>query len=427
MRLTQAFVDRVAIPPGKAEHFEWDDDVPQFGIRLRLREGRQPGVSKVWYFKYRIGLKQRSMPGGSVSAIRAAAARDWAQKLYAKVLLGEDPAGQKSELKARAGETFEAAMRLFLARQKARLRPRSYVSVERHLLVFAKALHRLPLAGVDRRAIATQLTQAAAATSDATANRVRASLSAFYVWAMKQGLCESNPVALTERREETSRDRVLNDVELREIWLALREDPYGDIVRLLILLGSRRDELGALKWSEVDLDRALISLSAERTKNKRAHEIPLSAPALAILRAQPLHVLPHGTTRDRIFGAGQIGFSDWSGSKIDLDKRILATRVAAAENASTDAAEIVPMLDWTLHDFRRVISTAMHDQLGIPPHVVEAVLGHVGHQAGTPGRYNRSNYSAAKRQALDMWGAHVEALVAGETGANIVPLATRHG
>jgi integrase len=421
MKLTQTFVDKLTLPPGKTDHFEWDDDVPQFGVRLRSREGKRPGVSKVWYFRYRAGPKQqRAMPGGLVNAISAKDARKWAEKLYAKVLLGEDPAGQKSERKARAGETFEAAMRLFLARQKARLRPRSYVEVERHLLVFAKALHRLPLANVDRRAIATQLTQAAAATSDATANRVRASLSALFAWCMREGLIEANPCIGTERRPEQSRDRVLDANELREIWAALRDDTYGAICRLLILLGSRRDELGALKWSEVDLDCGLISLSAQRTKNKRPHEIPLSAPALAILRTQPRHVLPDGTARDLIF-AGGIGFSDWSGNKIDLDKRILAVRIAAAEQAGTDPAKVAPMPHWTLHDFRRVISTAMHDKLKIEPHVVEAVLGHVGHQAGTPGRYNKATYREAKRQALDVWGDRVMAVVEGRE-SNVVAL-----
>jgi integrase len=232
-------------------------------------------------------------------------------------------------------------------------------------------------------------------------------------------LVEINPVALTERRAEKSRDRVLDDGELREIWAALGNDVYGDICRLLVLLGSRRDELGSLRWSEVDLDRALISLSGERTKNKRAHEIPLSAPALAILKAR--HALPNSTARDLIFAGGHLGFSDWSGSKIDLDKRILAARIAAAEQAGADPAKVAPMPHWTLHDFRRVISTAMHDRLGIAPHVVEAVLGHVGHQAGTPGRYNRATYREEKARALTLWADHLLAVVEGRE-SNVVAL-----
>ena len=415
MKLTQTFVDKLTLPPGEKEHYEWDDSIPGFAVRLR------EGGSRNWIFQYRLG-GQHKLTFGSANVLSVKDAREQAGRLHAQVKLGFDPAAEKSERKARAGETFEAAMRLFLTRQKERLRPRSYVEVERHLLVFAKALHRLPLASVDRRAIATQLTQASAATSDATANRVRASLSAFYVWAMKQGLVEINPVALTERREETSRDRVLSDGELREIWAELRNDVYGDICRLLLLLGSRRDELGALRWCEVDLDHGLISLAGERTKNNRPHEIPLSAPALAILKAQPRRVKSDGTARDFVF-AGGIGFSDWSGSKIDLDRRILEARVAAAQQAGADPVKVATMPHWTLHDFRRVISTAMHDRLGIAPHVVEAVLGHVGHQAGTPGRYNRATYRDEKARALALWADHLLAIVE-ERESNIVPLRT---
>jgi integrase len=423
MKLSQAFVDKLTLRPGATEHFVWDDAVPQFGIRLRSREGQNKGLSKVWYFRYRIGSKQRAMPGGSVGAIRASVARDWAQKLYARVVLGEDPAADKDERRAKASETFEAAMRLFLARQKERLRPRSYVEVERHLLKFAKALHRMPLVSVDRRAVATVLTQAASDNSDAMANRVRASLSSMYVWLMKQGLSEGNPVAQTERREEKSRDRLLSDSELREIWTALRDDPYSNVIRLLILLGSRREEIGALRWSEVDLDNALISLPEQRTKTKKPHEIPLSPPALAILNAHPRHMLPNGTIRDLIFGGGVFGFRDWSGGKADLDRRILEARIAAAQQAGTDPAEIAAMPAWVLHDFRRVISTAMHDTLKIQPHIVEAVLGHVGHQAGTAGRYNKATYREQKRVALALWADRLLAIVEGRE-SNIVPLRT---
>ena len=53
--------------------------------------------------------------------------------------------------------------------------------------------------------------------------------------------------------------------------------------------------------------------------------------------------------------------------------------------------------------------------LGVAPHVVEAVLNHIsGHKAGVAGVYNRATYLPERRQALDLWGAHVAALVAGK-------------
>ena len=129
------------------------------------------------------------------------------------------------------------------------------------------------------------LTATAARLSGASANRVRTSLSSFFGWSIREGLLDANPAAWTERREEVARNRLFTDDELREIWAALRDDAYGDIMRLLILCGARREEIGALRWSEVNADRGLISLAPERTKNLRQHEVPLSTQARAITRA----------------------------------------------------------------------------------------------------------------------------------------------
>jgi integrase len=186
---------------------------------------------------------------------------------------------------------------------------------------------------------------------------------------------------------------LLTDNELRDIWAALRDDAYGDIVRLLVLTGARREEIGALRWSEVDLAQGLVVLPPERTKNRRMHEIVLSPPALAILKARPRLVWPDGSPCDLVFGRGARGFADWVGSKGDLDKRIAR------------AAEEMPA--WTLHDFRRLISTTLHERLGVAPHIVDVILGHVGHQAGTAGRYNLALYREEKRRALERWAVHL--------------------
>jgi hypothetical protein len=62
---------------------------------------------------------------------------------------------------------------------------------------------------------------------------------------------------------------------------------------------------------------------------------------------------------------------------------------------------------WVLHDFRRALSTALHDRFGVPPHVVESILGHVsGHKAGVAGVYNKAAYLEERRRALERWGAH---------------------
>jgi hypothetical protein len=264
MKLTKVNIAKVAVPHGKNERIEFDDDVPGFGLRVRS------GGSATWIFQYRQGSKQRRISLGSAAAITAQNARERATELHARVRLGDDPAGQKIESRARAAETFGSVVPLFLDHKKTTLKTRTFVEVERHLMVNAKRLHGLRLDAIGRRDIATLLSELAA-KGPSVANHVRASLSAFYSWAMRQGLADANPVIGTGRAvANSSRDRVLNDDELRSIWAALGNDHYGDIVRLLALTGQRRDEIGGLRWSEVDFDKARFRYrqSAPKTKGR---------------------------------------------------------------------------------------------------------------------------------------------------------------
>src|SRR5262249_26351057 len=220
MKLTKANIAKVAIPRGKSEIIEFDDDVPGFGLRVRA------GGSAGWIFQYRIGSKQRRVSLGSASAITPQNARSRASELHARVRLGEDPAGQKIESRVRAAETFGAILQPYLVHKKAELKARTYVEVERHLVQHAKRLHGLQIDAIDRRSAANLLAGLATANSPTVANHVRASLSAFFSWAMREGLADSNPVVGTNKAAvNASRDRVLTDDELRSIWNALGNDP----------------------------------------------------------------------------------------------------------------------------------------------------------------------------------------------------------
>jgi integrase len=261
MKLNKATAAAIKVPQGKADFIAWDDEIPGFGLRART------GGSRVWVFRYRLGRKQRVMTFGAAPAMSAQEARERAVKLHAQVKLGLDPAAGKVESQARATEIFEYAVKIFLTRQKERLKPRSYLEIERHLLVHCRQLHATPLAKIERRDIAVRLNEIAVTSGPAAANRVRASLSALYSWAMREGLVELNPVANTNRAVEGgARARVLTKSELRQIWNALPDDDFGDIVKLLALTGQRRDEIGHLRWGELDLGNAVISLPPERPR-----------------------------------------------------------------------------------------------------------------------------------------------------------------
>jgi integrase len=161
---------------------------------------------------------------------------------------------------------------------------------------------------------------------------------------------------------------------------------------------------------------SIDGIPPERTKNNRPHDVPLSVHARAILQEQPRRA-----GRDLIFGEGEGAFQGWGRAKRALDGRILAARKAAAKEVGTDLRKVKPMPAWRLHDLRRTVATRMAD-LGVQPHVIEAVLNHIsGHKAGVAGVYNRSTYIAEKTAALALWAEHVLALVQGREG-KIVPL-----
>jgi integrase len=396
MRLNPRDVTTLPLPPGKTDVLFFDDAVPGLALRVRAAGGR------TWVFQYRVAGRQRRMNLGAAAATSVSEARKRASLLYAEVKLGRDPVRNKTEAQARANESFGAILPLFLTRQRERLRSRSLTEVERHLTFHAKRLHQSALKDIARRDIAGVLTAVAAQLSGSSANRVRTSLSSFFSWCIREGLLESNPAAWTERREETARQRLLTSDELRDIWGSLRNDVYGDIVRLLLLTGARREEIGALRRSEFNLDLGLIALPAERTKNRRPHEIILNPTARSILQGRPRLTWPDGSPCDLVFGRGARGFSGWVGSKADLDTRINLARKGRGEG---------PLAGWVLHDFRRLLSTTLHDELGVAPHIIESILGHVGHQAGVAGRYNLATYRVEKHRALALWADHVAAIV----------------
>jgi integrase len=395
VRLTAPGIRALALPAGKTDWIYWDADLPGFGLRLRA------GGSRMWVVQYDIGRKGRRMTLGSTAVLEPGKARETAKSIFAAVRLGKDPAGDKEALRnAPSAITFAEEMERFLRFQQQRLKPRSLLEIDRHLRIHGKPLHRIELAKIDRRAIATQLTGIAETSGPVAANRTRATWSSFFTWAAKEGLIDVNPAAYTNKQAEQSRERVLRNDELRAIWQALPEGDYGDIVRLLALTGQRREEIGSLRWSEVDFDRGIIALPPSRTKNSREHIVPMSAPVRAILEARPKF---HG--RDLVFGIGEGGFSGWSRCKERLDE---AAKIEA----------------WTIHDLRRTMATKMAEELGQRPHIIEAALNHVGgHKSGVHGIYNRSQYLAEKKQALALWADHVLALVEGKE-SNIVSLRT---
>jgi integrase len=392
MKITSKTIARLTLPEGKADAIFFDDDMSGFGFRLRRSGDR---VRRSYVCQYRSKGRTRRVLIGPAETLRAEQARAQAKKILAQVHLGHDPQGEKAAARLKAARTLRSVADDYLAVKQASLRPASFRVTKLYLTgrAYFTPLHAIAIGEITRADVAARISAISRKSGTVTASRARSALNTMFAWAMGEGLCESNPVIGTNKpTDSTPRERVLSDAEIAAIWTEVGDDDYGQIVRLLLLTGARRGEIGGLRWSEIDLERGLWSLPKERAKNKRALVLPLPQMALDIITAVPERV-----GRDHLFGArAASGFTHWGFSKSELDKR-LAGKVA----------------EWKTHDLRRTCATGMAD-IGVQPHIIEQVLNHQsGHKAGIAGIYNRSSYDREVKAALALWAEHLRVIVEG--------------
>jgi integrase len=368
-KVTKATVERLGL-----NAVLWDQSLIGFGVRRQRR-------SAFYLIRYRLNGKQRFHSIGRHGAFTPDTARTEARRLLGLVASKVDPASER----VTPSETFGHEVDRYIERKRAVLRPRSLIEIERYLRVQCKSLHSLPLASIDRRTIALTLAEIEQHSGPVARNRARTSLSAFFAYAIREGLLDgANPVSGTGKATEgNGRDRVLSETELAQVLAALGTDPFSEIIRLLVLTGQRRSEVGGLRWDEIDFERNLIVLPPTRVKNGRQHELPLSNQVRAVLERQP-------RKNEYVWGCE---WTSWTEPKAKLDRRLNG------------------MAPWTLHDLRRSAATMMADRLDVLPHIVEAILNHQsGHRAGVAGIYQRAKYQDQMRAALEAWGDYVDRL-----------------
>jgi integrase len=401
MKFTSKSVASFSVPKGKTDHIEFDDALPGFGIRFRNEKA-------TWVYQWSTGSgatrSTKRMTIGKFPALPLEQARKLAAELDSRVTLGHDPAAEKRERIEDSADTFGNLVTDYVAAQESKLTATMVSELRRYLIVYAAPLHRLPVKKVNLKILAKLLDDFAKGDGintgrprkGTTVNRMRSAVSACFQWAMKKGRAESNPVLLTEQMEEVSRKRFLSDDEIKIVWDNAGDDDYGSIVRLLILTGQRRDEISELRWNEVKLDLNVISLPPERVKNDQEHDIPMSLAVRSIIAARP-----------RNDGLVFAPITSWSRRKL-VDAEI-------TEKLGK------PLAPWTLHDLRRTAATGMAD-IGIQPHVVEAVLNHIsGSKRGVAGVYNRSTYAPEKKRALNKWADRVQDIITGKP-SNVTPI-----
>ena len=224
--------------------------------------------------------------------------------------------------------------------------------------------------------------------SESRGRAMAAALGKLFAWATQHRKVEINPaLGMFRPKPPPARERVLTDAEVKAVWEASNQlgFPFGPVVQLLLISGQRRDEIAAMRWSELNEDFSMLDLSSARTKNKLPHLVPLPPSARQIIAAVPRMV-----GSDFVFTTnGRTPISGFSKFKAKLD-------------ANYETSQ-----HWQLHDLRRTAVTRMAD-LGVLPHVIEAIVNHVsGHKGGVAGIYNRAVYMPERKAALELWAERV--------------------
>src|SRR5271166_1069937 len=390
----------------------------------------QPSGARSWAIRYRAAGLPKKLTIGPYPAIDLATARKRAQEALGDVAGGKDPAAVKQASKAtaraeRAAEVdrVERVVELFIERH-AKPKTRDWRETERLLTREVVGRWKGRRLSQITRAHVHEMTDAIIDRgSPIGANRTFAQFRKMCRWAIARGIIDRSPCeGLTAPSVETRRDRVLSDEEIRHAWTAFEVAgwPFGRISQLLLLTGARRDEVAGMKWSEIDLAGCAWRLPAARAKNKRDHQIPLSDAAGRLIEGLPRI----GDAKGFVFTVtGQTPVSGFSRFKESVDRTILETLRADAEKRGDDPQQVRPPEHWIIHDLRRTVATNLQ-KLGVRLEVTEAVLNHVsGSRAGIVGVYQRHEYSAEKRAALDAWAQRLDAIVTGAGASNVVELA----
>jgi integrase len=354
--------------------------MPGFGVRVSVTGG------KTWFVMGRVDGRTIRHKIGTFPIISLAEARDAARIVLRDIQLGTY--GVKDEAPVTLGEVITNFTELY-----AKPKNRRWKAQAATLRKFASLANR-PVAEITRSDIARVLDQIAIDGAPIGANHALAAIKKVLSWATDRGVITVNPlVGMKAPAKSQSRERVLTDAEIRAFWQATADMdyPFGPVYRLLLLTGQRRGEVAQMRWSQIDISRALWTIPAEIAKNGRAHEVPLSAATLEILQS-----LPRVVGSDFVFTTtGVTPISGFGRTKGRLD---LAMGIS----------------DWWTHDLRRTAASGMA-RIGIAPHIIEKVLNHIsGEISGVAAVYNRHGYQTEKRDALERWAAHLKAVVSQE-------------
>ncbi len=360
----------------------------------------QTSGAKGWAARYFLDGRVRKATLGAFPAMGLAEARAAAGKVFEQLADDIDPREAErqaaAEAKAARTRTFGALARRFIADCAHLKSARAIASTLKP--VIAEWEDR-PIAGLRRRDAVALFDTIKAARGPMAATTTHTWLRRMLNWCIERDEIEASPIArMKPPAPVRARERTLSDHEVRRLWAACdeRPHPFGRYMQLLLLTACRRMELATLLWSDVDVAEKTIVIPASRYKTGKAHLVPLSRQAVALLESLP-------RLGQYVFtGRGEQAMRGFHTRKEKID------------------ALIDPPIDYDLHDLRRTVRTGLA-RLRVPESTAERCLGHT--TRGIERHYNLHQYADEKRQALQAWADHISRIVEGGAAAgNVVTM-----
>lgn len=399
VKLTKKLIDSFDFDPTASKDIRWDSEISGFGLRI------YKSCKKSFILSYRQNGNKRLYTIGQYGNITLDQARELARKRLGEVADGKDPLAIRKASRKKNEWTVKKAFVDFLKRY-AKVHNKHWEETERIFEIdVLPVIGKKPIDEVKKEDILKILDKVMARGSKTMANRTLAAMRKFFNWCIERDLIKFSPAyKISPPAKTISRDRVLSDMELKEIWEASLEIgyPFGHLVRFLMLTAQRRGETVNMEWDQIDEEKRNWTIPRENTKTDRAHTIPLSYTAYAILK-------DCSYLGDFVFtSAGSKPFENISRGKRELDRKLKKRR---------KEQKMPAMLAWKIHDLRRTAASGMA-RLGIEPHIIEKVLNHIsGTFGGVAGVYNRYHYTAEIGKALVLWESHLRGILNEETKA----------
>ena len=245
------------------------------------------------------------------------------------------------------------------------------------------------------------------------ANHLVSYIKRLFRWAVTRGRpftrLENDPARdLVKPSERRAKDRFLDEQEI--IWFfmtadARKNDPFTDVLLMMIYNGTRRLETFAMPWREYTEKNGFWHIPGTRTKNGDSLLLPLAPASRALLNR-----------RGKLCGKGTYVFpaSRGDGPLAGYGKPMKAFREKMLAIAADDRGETVEIPNWTIHDLRRTLRTGMSglrtdaSESLVPSNIIERVINHrPGKMVGT---YDMYEYVPEKRRALLLWAEHLDVL-----------------